>query len=126
MLGDPLDYEEAINKGWHDEINKELKALENMETWKISDLTKEQKVIETKWIFRTKQDGIKKAQLVAKGFQQNNSDNNYAPVAKISTIRLMMSQSSQQDLPLKQFYVPKTFLNGSLEKDIFIKCPKGK
>ncbi|CAH2108821.1 unnamed protein product [Euphydryas editha] len=125
LSSDPQDYNEAIDKGWNKEINKELNSHEKLGTWELADLPEGKKAIDTKWIFRTKQDGTRKARLVAKGFQQFTLEDNYAPVAKISTIRLMISLAVQKDLPLKQFDVPTAFLNGKLDVDVFIKCPNG-
>ncbi|RVE40811.1 hypothetical protein evm_014540 [Chilo suppressalis] len=124
--GDPLNYEEAIKDNeWEKAIQKEIDSQKKLETWEESTLPKGIKAIDTKWIFRTKQDGTKKARLVAKGFQQISSHNNYAPVAKLSTIRLMLSIAVQEDMSLKQLDVPTAFLNGILDEDVYIKCPKG-
>lgn len=50
--------------------------------------------METKWVFRTKQDGTKKARLVARGYQQEiDIQDVYSPVAKITTIRLLLSHA---------------------------------
>lgn len=126
LSGDPQEFDEAIqNEEWEDAIKKELESQRKMATWEEATLPKGSKAIDTKWIFRTKQDNTKKARLVAKGYQQNNSYNNYAPVAKLSTIRLMLSIAVLRDEPLEQLDVPTAFLNGDLDEEVYIKCPKG-
>ncbi|KAJ8894223.1 hypothetical protein PR048_006835 [Dryococelus australis] len=67
--GEPQDYEDAIKlgNGWEEAIKSEIKALELHQTWTPTVLPPGETVIETKWIFKTKKDGLKKARLVAKG-----------------------------------------------------------
>ncbi|UYV73309.1 hypothetical protein LAZ67_10002666 [Cordylochernes scorpioides] len=61
------------------------------------------KPIDTKWIFRTKEDGTKKARLVAKGFQmEESSDIMYAPVARMSTIRMLLSHATNKNWEVNQ------------------------
>ncbi|KAI8431647.1 hypothetical protein MSG28_016126 [Choristoneura fumiferana] len=74
---DPRSYKEAVDKGeeWKKAINEEIKSLEELNTWKEAELPRGKKAIDTKWIFKTKQDGRKKARLVAKeGFEQSKYD----------------------------------------------------
>lgn len=123
---DPKTYEEAAkDEYWNEAINKELTALEKLKTWEQAILPENTKAISTKWIFKTKSDGTKKARLVAKGYQEENNDNVYSPVARASTIRLMLSQAVNTNLNVKQLDVPTAFLNGVLETDVYIKPPKG-
>ncbi|KAK9695564.1 Reverse transcriptase (RNA-dependent DNA polymerase) [Popillia japonica] len=84
---DPKTYEEAItDKQWRKAIEDEIKAHEHFGTWVKAELPKNKIAIDTKWIFRTKQDNVKKARLVARAFQEENLQNVYAPVARMSTI----------------------------------------
>lgn len=127
LTGEPQNYEEAIkDEEWKEAINKELNAHSKLETWKEAILPKGEKAIDTKWIFRLKQDGTKKARIVAKGFQQNGlGQTYYSPVARVSTIRTILSHAVQENLKIKQLDVPTAFLNGKLEDDVYIKYPKG-
>nr|CAI5862422.1 unnamed protein product [Callosobruchus analis] len=66
---DPKDFEEAVkSKEWRKAIDEEIEAHEKFGTWEPGILSENKKPIDTKWIFKTKQDGIKKARLVANGF----------------------------------------------------------
>lgn len=124
--GEPVNYEEAIkDKDWKQAIKRELDSHNKLGTWEISELPEGSKAIETKWIFKQKQDGTKKARLVAKGFQQEVQEGYYSPVARLPTIRTMLSHAVQEKLVIKQLDVPTAFLNGDLENDVYIKCPKG-
>ncbi|KAK9712328.1 Reverse transcriptase (RNA-dependent DNA polymerase) [Popillia japonica] len=84
---EPQTYQEAIRKGWKDAIDKELEAHEIMRTWTVSDIPENTKIIDAKWIFKLKENGVRKARLVARGYQLKDDlfTNNYAPVARIST-----------------------------------------
>lgn len=123
----PNTYTEAVNEGsdWQEAIEKELKAHETLGTWESAELPEGKKAIDTKWVFKIKTDGTKKARLVAKGFQQNTIENVYAPVARLPTVRLLLSKSIQENLPLKHLDIPIAFLNGELETEIYIKIPEG-
>lgn len=123
----PNSYEEAVKLGkeWQDAIKKELDAHNKFETWVPATLPNKSKAIETKWVFNIKADGTKKARLVAKGYQQNIDEMVYSPVAKIPTIRLALSCVIQHNWEYVQLDVPNAFLNGNLDKEVYIKKPEG-
>ncbi|KAG6464550.1 hypothetical protein O3G_MSEX014592 [Manduca sexta] len=118
----PNSFEEAMNNTeWEEAVNKELNALEKLETWEENKLPAGKKAIDTKWIFKEKEDGTKKARLVVRGFQQKKEDtfqSNYAPVARHSTIRMFLSKAIQEDLKIIQLDIPTAFLNGKLKSDV--------
>nr|GEY34946.1 zinc finger, CCHC-type [Tanacetum cinerariifolium] len=49
----------------------------------------------------------------------------YAPVARISTIRLLLALAAIQDLVIHQIDVITAFLNGDLDEEIYMKQPEG-
>ena len=60
-----------------------------------------------------------KARLVAKGYAQRygiDYQDTFAPVAKINTIRILISIATNRDWPMQQFDVKNAFLNGDLKK----------
>ncbi|GJZ27414.1 zinc finger, CCHC-type containing protein [Tanacetum coccineum] len=79
-----------------------------------------------KWIFKRKlkvDETIKKvkSRLVIQGFRQKSRINyfdTYAPIARISTIRLMIAMTSFHNLIIHQMDVKATFLNGKLEEEV--------
>ncbi|UYV72948.1 hypothetical protein LAZ67_10001249 [Cordylochernes scorpioides] len=81
-------------------IDKEIRSHEELKTLSSIKLGEKLNIkpIDAKWIFRTKEDGTKKARLVAKGFQmEETSDIMYAPVAIMSTIRMLLSRVKQEN-----------------------------
>ena len=67
-----------------------------------------------------------KARLVVKGYTQRygiDYQDTFAPVAKINTIRILISIAANRDWPLQQFDVKKDFLNGDLEEEVYMELP---
>ncbi|KAG5898770.1 hypothetical protein JTB14_010980 [Gonioctena quinquepunctata] len=98
---DPLTYEDAVkDKEWKEAIEKELNSHTKLNTWTEAELPEGKTAIQTRWVFRTKEDGTKKARVVAKGFQlkeENSFESVYSPVARLSTIRLLLSVALEKD-----------------------------
>lgn len=122
---EPKTYQEAIKSSkWREAITKELDSHEKLGTWTPAELPEGQVAIDTMWVLKIKDDGTKKARLVGKGFQEpyegGNQDFSYAPVCRLSTVRVLISVAMQRNWKLSQIDVPTAFLNGFLEKDIYI------
>ncbi|GKD26207.1 zinc finger, CCHC-type containing protein [Tanacetum coccineum] len=49
----------------------------------------------------------------------------YAPVARITTIRLLLALAAIHNLVIYQMDVKTAFLNGDLEEEVYMKQPKG-
>ena len=69
-----------------------------------------------------------KARLVAQGFRQKlgiDHFDTYAPVARITTIRLLVALATIYHLEIHQMDVKTTFLYGELDEKVYMKQPKG-
>jgi hypothetical protein len=114
-------------------MNEEIQSIDKNQTWDLVELPKGKDVIGVKWVYKTKynDDGKvekHKARLVAKGFtQQPGIDYNetFSPVARLDTIRMVLSIIAQKNWKVYQMDVKSTFLNGILDEEVYIKQPPG-
>ncbi|GJU59852.1 zinc finger, CCHC-type containing protein [Tanacetum coccineum] len=119
------DEKEAINDG--------MDSIMGNNTWVLADLPPGCKPLGCKWIFKRKLkvDGTIekfKARLVIQGFKQKSGIDyfdTYAPVAHISTIRLLIVMTSIHNLVIHQMDVKTTFLNGDLDEEVYMNQPQG-
>lgn len=114
-------------------MDEELQALELNNTWTVVPLPSDRKPLGCKWVFKLKRkaDGSierYKARLVAKGYnQQEGVDflDTYSPVAKLVTVKLLLTIVAQKSCPLIQLDVNNAFLNGDLEEEVYMQLPQG-
>ncbi|KAG5891433.1 hypothetical protein JTB14_019912 [Gonioctena quinquepunctata] len=125
----PQTYKEAYkSEEWQKAIQSELISHDKLKTWSITDLPDGKSPIDTRWVFRTREDGTKKARLVAKGFQQQEENpltTMYAPVTRMSTVRTLLVHALQQNWDHRQLDIPTAFLNGKVETEVYIKISDG-
>ena len=136
-LDEPQSYKEAVScteaRHWKDAIDREIKSLEENETWILTELPPGRAPIKCKWTFKRKYDkdgniSTYKARLVAKGYSQVEGidfNETFAPVAKLNTLRTIIASAAEHDLLLHQVDVETAYLNGILEEEIYMKQPEG-
>ena len=107
----PKNIQEALlQPEWKKVVMEEVKALEKNKTWEYSKLAAEKKLVGCKWVFAVKHnaDGSVNrftARLVAKGFTQSygiDYEEMFAPVAKLNSIRVLLSLAANLDWLLQQ------------------------
>ncbi|GJR28147.1 zinc finger, CCHC-type containing protein, partial [Tanacetum coccineum] len=128
------EFQLYLIKGTRDEkeaINDEIDSIMGNNTWVLADLPPNCKSLGCKWIFKRKLKGDGtiekfKARLVIQGFKQKSGIDyfdTYTPVARISTIRLQIALASIHNLIIHQMDVKTTFLNGDLDKEVYMNQP---
>ncbi|GJZ34821.1 zinc finger, CCHC-type containing protein [Tanacetum coccineum] len=130
---DPRTYNEAVQSRdaafWKEAIDDEIGSIMENNTWVLSDLPPGCKPLGCKWIFKRKMkvDGTIdkfKARLVIQGFRQKEGIDyfdTYAPVARITTIRLLLALAAIHNLVIHQMDVKTAFLNGDLDEMCIMK-----
>lgn len=133
----PETYDEAIKREdsneWQTAMAREMKSLADNNVWTLCDLPSNKKALPCKWVFRVKRnpDGTVekyKARLVVKGFKQRKGidfEQTFSPVARMASIRALLSVSAKEKLHLTQFDVSTAFLNSKLKEEIYMKQPDG-
>lgn len=137
LSDDPTSYEEALRSPdadqWKAAMEEEFNALVKTGTWKLCELPPGANAIGSRWVFKTKRDETGsiaryKARFVAQGFSQlANRDyfDTYAPVAKLSSIRVILALAAPRDWELDNMDVDTAFLQSPVEEVIFVKQPRG-
>nr|CAN80920.1 hypothetical protein VITISV_014743 [Vitis vinifera] len=97
--------EALLDSQWSQAIKEELKALEKNDTWKLVSLPEGKKIVGCKWTY-----GI--------DYQET-----FSPVAKLNTVRVLLSLIGNLNWPLHQFDVKNAFLHGNLEEEVFMNIP---
>ncbi|CAM8877197.1 unnamed protein product [Rhodiola kirilowii] len=125
----PNSVSEALaHSGWRDAMVEEMNALDANGTWVLADLPPGERSIGCKWVFTVKvnPDGSVahlKARLVAKGYSQTygiDYFDTFSPVAKLTSIRLLISLAASHHWPLYQLDIMNAFLHGDLQEPIYM------
>jgi len=85
------------------------------------------------WVYKVKRKSDRsierhKARLVARGFSQKYGvyfDETYSPVAKLTTVKVLISLAASKGWRLWQMDVKNAFLYGDLDKEIYMEQPPG-
>ena len=130
----PNTVSEALTKReWKDAMREEMSALKKNKTWEIVERLKGKNIVDCKWNFTLKYKadgslGRHKARLVAKGYTQTygvDYQENFAPVAKMNTVRILLSLVAHYNWQLLQYDVKNAFLQSDLDEEIYMNIPPG-
>ncbi|CAA7038770.1 unnamed protein product [Microthlaspi erraticum] len=111
----------------------EIRFIMKNHTWVLVDLPAGAKVIGLKCIFKLKRnyDGSihkHKVSLVAKGYAQQHGvdyDEVFSRVARLETIRLLISLAASRGWEIHHLDVKTAFLHGELQEVVYVTQPEG-
>ncbi|KAK1619402.1 hypothetical protein QYE76_024919 [Lolium multiflorum] len=109
---------------WKEAVHNEMDSILSNGTWELSERPHGCKPVGCKWVFKKKlrPDGTiekYKARLVAKGYTQREGEDyfdTYSPVARLTTIRVLLSMAASYGLIVHQMDVKTAFLNGEWKR----------
>lgn len=115
-------------------MKKEIKALEENDTWILVSLPPGKRTIDSKWAYKIKykpngEVERYKARPVAKGFTQIKGidfQETFAPVAKLVTMRSLLAVAAKKNRTIHQLDVNNAFLHGDLVEHVYMKIPQKK
>jgi len=118
--------DEALSDdGWILVMQEELNQFQRNDVCDLVPKPQQKNIIETKWVFRNKLNDQgevtrNKARLVAQGYNQQEGidyTETFSLVARLETIRLLLSYIVNHGIILYQLDVKSAFLNGVIEED---------
>jgi hypothetical protein len=129
---EPKKIKEAFKDiDWVNAMHEELNNFTRNQVWELVEIPKNHNVIETKWVFRNKQDQDRivirnRARLVAQGYTQVEGldfEKTYAPVARLEAIRILLAYTCAHNIKLYQMDVKSIFLNGYINELVCVEQP---
>ena len=131
---EPRSFKEAFKKRvWREAVKGEVGALEDTNTWTVMTLPAGKHAIGCQWVFKIKFNAYGtieryKARLVVLGNRQQEGidyKETFAPVVKMTTIRILLGVAAAKGWELYQMDVHNAFLHGDLEEEIYMQLPPG-
>jgi Reverse transcriptase (RNA-dependent DNA polymerase) len=136
-FGEPRTLKEAERRPdwpkWQEAVSEKISRLERFGMWELVTPPSNAKIVGCRWVFRLKHNANgdidkHRGRVVAKGFtQQFGVDyvETFAPVAKLTLIRVIIALAASEDWELHQMDVKSAYLNGELDEDIYMELPPG-
>ena len=128
----PVSYTEACARpdapAWRAAMDREIASLREMDAFAECPLPHGRRLLDLKWVYDYKTDpegniivGKEKARLVAMGFRQRPEDfgETAAPVARLTSVRVILAWAAVQDLEIFQFDCKTAFLHARLRHDVY-------
>jgi Reverse transcriptase (RNA-dependent DNA polymerase) len=130
----PFEWREAMqDPRWKNTMFEEMKALVKNDTWDMVSRPSGKNTVGCKWVYSIKHTPEGKVdrfkvRLVAKGYTQTygvDYEETFAPVAKMNTIRTLISCAVNSRWDLCQLDVKNVFLHRDLKEEVYMEIPPG-
>ena len=107
---------------------EEYKSIIKNNVWDIVPRPKDKSMVSSKWIYNIKHAANGsvekfKERFVARGFTQKEGigyEETFSPVARYTSIQVIIALASVLGWKLQQMDVKTTFLNGKIEQEVFV------
>jgi hypothetical protein len=125
----PSTFEEASSRQvWRDSMMEEYNCIMNNNVWEVVPRPEGKSVVTSRWLYNLKyvtNGSIEKykARCVAWGFSQVegvNYDETFVLVARYTSIRVVISITTEMGWKIHQMDVKTAFLNGLIEEEVYI------
>jgi hypothetical protein len=118
---------------WLEAAYAELQAHVMNGTWELTQLPPGRQAIGSRWVFKVKRkpDGSidkYKGRIVAQGYSQITGVHYgevFASTACMAAMHTVIALAATEDLELETVDISMAFLNGDIDKEIFMKIPEG-
>jgi hypothetical protein len=118
---------------WREAMVEEYDSIVRNDVWEVVPRPVGKSVVTSRWLYKTKYvaDGSiekHKARFVAQGFSQIEGvdyDETFAPVARYTSIRSIISITTEMGWSIHQMDVKIAFLNGFIDEEVYIEQPEG-
>jgi hypothetical protein len=126
---EPQNFAQAVDhQVWRESMVEEYDSIVRNDVWDVVLRPVGKSVVTSRWLYKTKiaADGSvekHKARFVAQGFSQIEGvdyDETFAPVARYTSIRTIISIAAKMGWRIHQMDVKTTFLNGFIEEEVYI------
>ncbi|PKU62451.1 Retrovirus-related Pol polyprotein from transposon TNT 1-94 [Dendrobium catenatum] len=134
MQDTPRTYKQAAQiHHWQKAMLDEFQALTKQGTWILVPHPPNKPILGCKWTYKKKvlpngKLDRYKARLVALGYNQQlgiNYTETFSPVAKMTTIRILLTLAVHRKWKILQLDVSNAFLHGDLPDDVYMSQPPG-
>ncbi|RVW55663.1 Retrovirus-related Pol polyprotein from transposon RE2 [Vitis vinifera] len=106
--------EALSHPGWRQAMVDEMAALHSNDTWDLVDLPSGKSTVDCRWVYTVK---------VGPDGQVDRLS--FSPVAKIASVRLLLSMAAMRSWPLYQLDIKNDFLHGDLAEEVYMEQPPG-
>jgi len=134
---EPKSYDEALTRPdaefWVRATHEELESWRELGVYeKIhpSKIPRDAEIIDSKTVYKLKLDkngnpARWKCRIVARGFQESDPGETFAPTASAIVIRLIVALAVKHGWKLRQADVKTAYLNATLPNPVYLRPPKG-
>lgn len=112
--------------------DKEMNSLDEHEVFDLvpaTTISRGEKAIGSRYVFKQKANGAYKARLVVQGYYQRpgiDFGQTFAPVCRIGSQRMILAIACEHEWPVYQLDVQVAFLQSKIDGDVYVKTAPGR